>query len=1324
MKQYVKHLRRVFEILRREQFYVKLSKSEFALEKVQFLGHLVSAQGVHVNPKKIEAVHMWKTLENVKELQQFLGFANYYNRFVPQYAKIAAPLTNLLKKNTPYKWEPKHQEAMEQLKQALTSAPVLILPDPERDYVIEAHSSDQAVGAVLMQDQGNGLQPIAYLSKKLHGAELNYPIHDNEALAIIIAYKAWRRYLEGRRTTVYTDHCSLKYLKTQPNLSRRQVRWIDFLETDFHYDIVYKPGHKNKADALSRPAHVAAIQIEGMNPLFRGLFTHGYATDPKIPLAEKRHLLQWDNDIAYRKGSMKIWVSNYPPLRQLLLEEYHDVLYAGHFGSNKTLTDIAKHYYWPHLAEGVQKFVTSCDTCQRMKSSKQKKAGLLQPLPVPEQPWHVVSLDFITGLPPTTSGHDAILVVIDKFSKMGHFIPTHTTARHRGDSTTIRSIHHLTAWHSNHTYLRPRLQVHQQVLEGTYVSTWDQTRHVIRLPSADRRTDRAPQPDCRATPPSSLQRRDLQMGLAPARTRDVKRTDTGFLAIATEEENDGEKTSEPPEKIKDLLREFQDILPDDLPNGLPPYRTHQHEIVEEPGSKPTFRAPYRLSPTELTDMNKQIEYILAKGLIRPSTSPYGAPVPFTRKPDGSLRMCIDYRALNKQTIKNKYLIPRIDVLLDQLRGATIFSKLDLRSGYWQIRMADNSIHKTAFRSRYGSYEYWVMPFGLTNAPATFQAEMNHILRPLLDECEVVYLDDILIYSRDMKQHVEHLRRVFEILRRERFYVKLSKSEFALEKVQFLGHMVSVQGVHVDPKKIEAIRTWKTLENVKELQQFLGFANYYKRFVPQYAKLAAPPTNLLKKNTPYKWESKHQEAGLFTHGYAIDPEISLAEKRHLLQWDSDIAYQKGSTKIWVPNYPPLRQLLLEEYHDVLYAGHFGSNKTLTGIAKHYYWPHLAEDVHKFVTSCDTCQRMKSSKQRKAGLLQPLPVPEQPWHVVSLDFITGLPPTTSGHDAILVVIDKFSKMGHFIPTHTTALTKETVQLFVRYIISQHGIQTTRISDRDPKFTSKFWKGLMSLLGTKIAMSFACRPQTDGQTERLNQIVEQLLRAACKDEISKWDLHLPVLEFAYNNATNAATGQTPFFLCYGRHPLTPQKATASATVQPAHDFITTMPQLWDRTHKRLLEIQQQQKRQAGRHRNDHTITMGDQVLLDTRNPNISHLPSKLRPHFCGPFLVEAQVTPVTFCLCLPVTWKIHNAFHVQFLKPYQDPNTIFVGGQPPPPPPVLVQNEPEYEVESVLAHRRHRNGTVELLIRWKGYDPSEDSWVPKTDMGNARCPLHDYL
>ncbi|CAI7757727.1 unnamed protein product, partial [Closterium sp. NIES-54] len=324
----------------------------------------------------------------------------------------------------------------------------------------------------------------------------------------------------------------------------------------------------------------------------------------------------------------------------------------------------------------------------------------------------------------------------------------------------------------------------------------------------------------------------------------VYESNTGYLPLVMAAAEEEKPSSELPAAVKEVLEQYKDIMPDDLPAGVPPARTHEHEIMEEPGAKPVSRAPYRLSPTELTDMKKQIEYLLDRQLIRPSTSPYGAPVLFTPKPDGSLRMCIDYRALNKQTVKNKYPIPRIDDLLDQLRGATVFSKLDLRSGYWQIKMADNSIHKTAFRTRYGSYEYLVMPFGLCNAPATFQAEMNHILRPLLDECVVVYLDDILIYSKNMKEHVEHLRKVFEILRKNKFYVKLSKSDFALKKVQFLGHMVSAEGVHVDPRKIEAVKKWKVPEN---------------SVVPKYysGTVIALPFNLQACSASGIWEDEFQ-----------------------------------------------------------------------------------------------------------------------------------------------------------------------------------------------------------------------------------------------------------------------------------------------------------------------------------------------------------------------------------------------------------------------------------------------------------------------------------
>ncbi|CAI7831986.1 unnamed protein product [Closterium sp. NIES-54] len=317
-----------------------------------------------------------------------------------------------------------------------------------------------------------------------------------------------------------------------------------------------------------------------------------------------------------------------------------------------------------------------------------------------------------------------------------------------------------------------------------------------------------------------------------------------------------------------------------------------------------------------------------------------------------------------------------------------------------------------------------------------------------------------------------------------------------------------------------------------------------------------------------------------------------------------------------------------------------------------------------------------------------------------------------------------MGHFIPTNATATAEATARLFFDRIITIHGIPATLISDRDPKFTSKFWKELMGLLGTKLAMSSAYHAQTDGQTERLNQVVEQLLRTACKDDVSHWDTQLPTLEFAYNNASYAATGKTPFFLCYGWEPLTPQQPTTPAHVQAAHDFVNTMRQLWEKTQRRLTTMQNSQKQYADRPRRDHSVADIDQVLLDTHNLNLSHLPSKLRPRFCGPFLVEAQVTPVTFRLRLPDTWKLHNAFHVQLLKPYKDPNQQFQGRQLSPPPPVLIQDEPEYEIERVLTHRRRSGKAVEFLIRWKGYDPTEDSWVAEADMGNARRALQDYL
>ncbi|XP_056688342.1 uncharacterized protein [Spinacia oleracea] len=268
-----------------------------------------------------------------------------------------------------------------------------------------------------------------------------------------------------------------------------------------------------------------------------------------------------------------------------------------------------------------------------------------------------------------------------------------------------------------------------------------------------------------------------------------------------------------------VVCDYPDVFPEEIP-GMPPQREIDFNIDLIPGSAPVSKAPYRMAPAELQELKKQLDELLDKGYIRPSVSPWGAPVLFVRKKDGSLRLCIDYRELNKITIKNRYPLPRIDDLFDQLRRATTFSKIDLRSGYHQLRIKSEDIPITAFRTRYGHYEFVVMPFGLTNAPAVFMDLMNRVFKPYLDQFVVVFIDDILIYSKSPKEHEEHLRKVLEVLRENQLYAKLQKCEFWLKEVAFLGHIICAEGVSVDPQKVKAIVEWPRPTNVPEAPKAL------------------------------------------------------------------------------------------------------------------------------------------------------------------------------------------------------------------------------------------------------------------------------------------------------------------------------------------------------------------------------------------------------------------------------------------------------------------------------------------------------------------------
>ncbi|GJU61708.1 putative reverse transcriptase domain-containing protein [Tanacetum coccineum] len=278
-----------------------------------------------------------------------------------------------------------------------------------------------------------------------------------------------------------------------------------------------------------------------------------------------------------------------------------------------------------------------------------------------------------------------------------------------------------------------------------------------------------------------------------------------------------------------VVREFPKFFPENLP-GLPPVRQVEFQIDLIPGAAPVDRAPYRLAPSEMQELSDQLQELADR--------------------DGSFRMCIDYRELNKLTVKNRYPLPRIDDLFDQLQGSSVYSKIDLRSGYHQLRVRDEDIPKTAFRTRYGHYEFQVMPFGLTNAPAMFMDLMNRVCKPYLDKFMIVFIDDILSYSRNKEEHAYHLRIILELLKKEKLYAKFSKCDFWISIVQFLGHVIDSQGIHVDPAKIEAVKNWASPTTPTEVRQFLGLAGYYRRFIKDFLKIAKPLTELTQKNKKY------------------------------------------------------------------------------------------------------------------------------------------------------------------------------------------------------------------------------------------------------------------------------------------------------------------------------------------------------------------------------------------------------------------------------------------------------------------------------------------
>jgi hypothetical protein len=413
---------------------------------------------------------------------------------------------------------------------------------------------------------------------------------------------------------------------------------------------------------------------------------------------------------------------------------------------------------------------------------------------------------------------------------------------------------------------------------------------------------------------------------------------------------------------------------------------------------------------------------------------------------------------------------------------------------------------------------------------------------------------------------------------------------------------------------------------------------------------------------------------------------------------------GTKNVYVPNAPGLREEVIASCHDGAYAGHFGRLKTLKFVQRGFYWPGMPEQVGTYVSTCDSCQRNKSLSGKPQGEHTPLPVAESPWVHISMDFIMRLPKTHKGHDAIMVVVDRFSKMVKFIPTVSNVSASGTARLFLDHVFRLFGMPESIVSDRDPRFTGKFFTELCHLLDVKQSFSSAFHPESDGQTERANRVLEDALRHYVAPDGKDWDEHLALAEFAVNNAFHASIQSTPFFLNYGRHPRVPGHPEFPSKVPQAQGQVRRFRELWERAKKCLQAARDRQKAYVDAHRKPVTFEVGDRVLLATKNAQPKNvLGRKLMPKWMGPFTIIEKVNPVAYRLALPEGLRWHPVFHVSLLKAYSE------GGRVQPPPlPEIVNGEPEFEVEKILADRT-RGTQLEFLVKWLGFAQEHNSWEP---------------